>query len=49
MGPYAVFVWSAYAAAGLSIGGLVLYAVLDYRAQTKALAQLQGTADRPDV
>ena len=41
MGPYAVFIWSAYGATGLAAGALVIRAVLDHRAQTRALARLQ--------
>ena len=41
MGAYAVYVWSAYGAATLAIGALVLHAVLDHRAQLRALARLE--------
>jgi len=35
---YAVYVWSAYGATALAVAGLVLRAILDHRAQLRALA-----------
>ena len=42
MGPHAAFIGAAYAATALSRGGLILRAVLDHRAQTRALAEPEG-------
>ena len=42
MGPHAAFIVAAYAATALILGGLILRAVLDHRAQTRALAELEG-------
>ena len=42
MGPHAAFIVAAYAATALILGGLVLRAVLEHRAQTRALAELEG-------
>ena len=50
---YGVFIWSAYGVTGLVVAALLLRAVLDYRAQLKALARLENAspaappADRP--
>ncbi len=41
-GPHALYVWSAYGATALAIGALVIRAVLDHRAQARALARLGG-------
>lgn len=43
-GRYAVFIWAAYGAAALILAGLVLRAVLDHRAQRRALARLEARA-----
>jgi heme exporter protein D len=40
-GRHAVFIWSAYGLTCLVAFGLVLRAVLDHRAQTRALARLE--------
>lgn len=45
MPDYAFYIWSAYGAAAIAIGALVLHVVLDYRAQTKALARLEAPRD----
>ena len=42
MGPHAPFILAAYGVTALVLAGLVLRAVLDYRAQTKALADLEA-------
>ncbi len=42
MGPHAAFILAAYAITALVIGGLVLRAVLDHRAQSRALADLES-------
>jgi heme exporter protein D len=42
MGDYAVYVWSAYGTTALAIGLLVVHAVLDNRAQRRALARLEA-------
>jgi heme exporter protein D len=44
LGRHAVFIWTAYAAAALIFGGLVLRAILDYRAQRRALTGLEARA-----
>jgi heme exporter protein D len=41
LGPHAVFIVAAYAATALIVGGLILRAVLDHRAQLLALAELE--------
>lgn len=54
LGPHAAFIWAAYGATALVIGGLITRAVLDERHQKKALIKLeeQGvrrrSARRPD-
>ncbi len=40
MRDYAFYIWSAYGAAALAIAALVAHHVLDYRAQSRALARL---------
>lgn len=42
MADYGFYIWSAYGAAALAIGALVLHILLDYRAQAKALARLDA-------
>ncbi|HMO31000.1 heme exporter protein CcmD [Enterovirga sp.] len=42
MGDYAFYIWSAYGAAGIGIGLLVLHTVLDYRAQARKVASLEA-------
>ena len=42
MTPHAGYILAAYAVTALVIGGLVLRAVLDHRAQTRALAELEA-------
>jgi heme exporter protein D len=42
MGPYAAFILSSYAATGLVLGGLILRAILDHRAQLRALEELEA-------
>jgi heme exporter protein D len=44
VGRHAGFIWSAYGLAALIVAGLILRAVLDYRAQTRALARLEARA-----
>lgn len=44
MGDYAFYIWSAYGAAGIGIGLLVLHGVLDHRAQMRAVARLEAKA-----
>ena len=44
---YAFYVWSAYGVAGVAIGLLVLYGVLDHRAEAKALARLEEQGRGP--
>ena len=49
MGPHAAFIVAAYAVTALVIGGLIVRAVLDHRAQTRALGELEsrGAGRRP--
>lgn len=42
-GTYGAYIWSAYGAAALAVLVLTLRAVLDHRAQLRALARLEGT------
>jgi heme exporter protein D len=46
MTSHAGFILAAYAVTALVVGGLVLRAVLDYRAQTRALAELEARGIR---
>jgi heme exporter protein D len=46
LGPHAFFIIAAYAATALIIGGLILRAVIDHRAQVRALAELEGRGVR---
>jgi heme exporter protein D len=43
-GRHAAFIWAAYGAAALILAGLVLRAILDHRAQRRALARLEARA-----
>ena len=43
-GRHAAFVWAAYAAAAVIFAGLVLRAMIDHRAQRRALQRLEGRA-----
>ena len=45
-GDYAAFIWSAYAATGLTVAGLIAWAVLDHQAQLRALARFESGAAR---
>jgi heme exporter protein D len=52
LGPHADFILAAYAAATIVIGGLVAWVLLDYRAQTRRLTELEARgvtrrSDRP--
>ena len=42
LGPHAFFIAAAYAATAVIVGGLILSAVLGYRAQVRALAELEA-------
>lgn len=46
LGPHAGFIVAAYGLAGLTVAGLVLRSVLDYRAQKAALARLEARGAR---
>ena len=46
MASHAGFILAAYAVAALVIGGLILRAALDYRAQSRALAELEARGAR---
>jgi heme exporter protein D len=51
LGPHAAFILSAYAATALILGGLILWVLLDHRAQTRKLAHFEdrGVARRSDA
>jgi heme exporter protein D len=51
LGPHAVFIVAAYAVTAVIVGALILGAVLDRRAQRRALADLEarGVGWRLDV
>ena len=42
LGPHAFFIVAAYAATALVVAALILNAVLDHRAQVRALAELEA-------
>jgi heme exporter protein D len=42
LGPHAFFIAAAYGATVIIVAGLILSAVLDYRAQMRALAELEA-------
>lgn len=42
LGPYAVFILAAYAATVLVVGALIAWVVLDFRAQKRALGELEA-------
>ncbi len=42
LGPHAGFILAAYAAAAVVVGALIAWVVLDFRAQTRALAELEA-------
>ncbi len=42
LGPHAVFIAAAYSVTAIIIAGLILRAVLDHRAQVRALAELEA-------
>jgi heme exporter protein D len=42
LGPYAAFILTAYAAAFVLIGGLIVWVRLDHRAQLRKLADLEA-------
>jgi heme exporter protein D len=46
MGQHAAFILAAYAVTTLVVAGLVLRAVLDYRAQKRQLADLEARGTR---
>ena len=46
LGPHAFFILAAYGAAALVVLGLVARAVLDHRAQARALANLEARGAR---
>jgi heme exporter protein D len=47
VGRHAVFIWSAYGITTLVALALVIRAVLDYRAQRRALARLEAAGAVP--
>jgi heme exporter protein D len=42
LGPHAVFIVAAYAAATIVVGGLIAWVALDLRAQTRLLGDLEA-------
>ena len=46
LGPHAFFIVAAYAVTALVVGALILRAVIDHRAQLRALAELEGRGVR---
>jgi heme exporter protein D len=42
VGPYAVFILSAYGAAALIVAAMVAWVALDHRRQARALAELEA-------
>ena len=46
LGPHAFFIIAAYLASAVILGGLIIRAVLDHRAQLRALAELEGRGMR---
>lgn len=45
-GRHAAFIWSAYGATAIAVAFLIGRAVLDHRAQQRALAELERRAGR---
>ncbi|WP_082359326.1 heme exporter protein CcmD [Bosea sp. AAP35] len=50
LGPHASFILASYAAVAVVLGGLIASVLLDHRAQTRALAELEqrGVGRRSD-
>ncbi len=48
MGGYAVYVWPAYGAAALVLGGLLAESVLKLRRAERRLAALEASGGNPD-
>lgn len=46
LGPHAWFIWSAYAVTLGTIAGLILWVVVDTRAQRRAIAGLEARGAR---
>ena len=46
LGPHAFYIVAAYVAAAIILCGLILWMVLDHRAQRRALAELEGRGVR---
>jgi heme exporter protein D len=46
LGPHAFFIVAAYAVTALVVAALILRAVVDHRAQVRALAELEGRGMR---
>ncbi|HEX8167598.1 MAG TPA: heme exporter protein CcmD, partial [Beijerinckiaceae bacterium] len=46
LGPHAFFILAAYGAAAVIVAALILRAVVDHRAQTRALADLEARGAR---
>jgi heme exporter protein D len=46
LGPHAAFIWSAYAAVAVGLGGLLAWLIVDSRRQRAALADLESRGVR---
>ena len=46
LGPHTFFIIAAYVVSAVIVCGLIVHAVLDYRAQRRALAELEGRGVR---
>jgi len=42
LGPHAVFIVAAYAAAAVVVGGLIAWVAIDFRAQKRVLGDLEA-------
>ena len=46
LGKHAAFIWASYAAAGIGIGGLIAWLILDGRRHARQLADLESRGVR---
>lgn len=42
LGPHAIYIWASYGAVALSLGALIVWIVMDGRAQRRRLSALQA-------
>lgn len=42
LGPHAFFIWASYAVSALIVGGLMLWILMDYRSQRRALQDFEA-------